>query len=260
MSGNNDGWSFNRFDEYDARLIKEQAQEDETLQEGMHREADTGKVVDKAEIGKTYYPNMPKQKSSVALRKEKEGKLKEALEAAGIFTAEEIESLVEANCGSKGYQEGGEVKADCDKCKGEGCDHCKKEKKSEKKDDSKKPDYIDADDDGNKEEPMTKALKEKGDKKEVKEDVDPIVEAAVAALGALLGKAGAAAKAAGSAAAKGAAKAASSSAAKSAGSAVKDAAIDTAVDTVKSIPGKVADAAKGAGDIARSTQNSDTSD
>jgi len=29
---------------------------------GMHREADTGKVVDKAVPGKTYYPNQPKQK------------------------------------------------------------------------------------------------------------------------------------------------------------------------------------------------------
>ena len=38
---------------------------------GMHREADTGKVVKKAEIGKTYYPNMPKKKTSVAIRKEK---------------------------------------------------------------------------------------------------------------------------------------------------------------------------------------------
>ena len=41
---------------------------------GMHRDAKTGEVVDKAEIGKTYYPNMPKKKSSVALRKEKEMK------------------------------------------------------------------------------------------------------------------------------------------------------------------------------------------
>lgn len=41
---------------------------------GMHREADTGKVVDKAEVGKTYYPNMPKKKTSVAIRKEKEAK------------------------------------------------------------------------------------------------------------------------------------------------------------------------------------------
>lgn len=42
------------------------------LEAGMHRDAKTGEVVDKAEVGKTYYPNMPKQKSSVALRKEKE--------------------------------------------------------------------------------------------------------------------------------------------------------------------------------------------
>jgi len=41
---------------------------------GMHRDAKTGEVVDKAEVGKTYYPNMPKKKSSVALRKEKEMK------------------------------------------------------------------------------------------------------------------------------------------------------------------------------------------
>ena len=44
--------------------------------EGMHRDAKTGEVVDKAEIGKTYYPNMPKKKTSVALRKEKESQKK----------------------------------------------------------------------------------------------------------------------------------------------------------------------------------------
>ena len=44
---------------------------------GMHRDAKTGEVVDKAEVGKTYYPNMPKKKSSVALRKEKEAMKKE---------------------------------------------------------------------------------------------------------------------------------------------------------------------------------------
>ena len=49
--------------------------EDEVLEgTGMHRDAKTGKVVDKAEVGKTYYPNMPKKKTSVALRKEKEMK------------------------------------------------------------------------------------------------------------------------------------------------------------------------------------------
>ena len=49
-------------------------------EEGMHRDAKTGEVVDKAEVGKTYYPNMPKKKTSVALRKEK---MKEALDPVG---------------------------------------------------------------------------------------------------------------------------------------------------------------------------------
>ena len=44
---------------------------------GMHRDAKTGEVVNKAEVGKTYYPNMPRKKSSVALRKEKEAMKKE---------------------------------------------------------------------------------------------------------------------------------------------------------------------------------------
>ena len=42
----------------------------EMFNEGMkHREADTGKVVDKAEIGKTYYPHGERQKSSVKKQK-----------------------------------------------------------------------------------------------------------------------------------------------------------------------------------------------
>ena len=53
---------------------------EEVSEAGMHRDAKTGEVVDKAEIGKTYYPNMPKKKSSVALRKEKEAMKKEELE------------------------------------------------------------------------------------------------------------------------------------------------------------------------------------
>ena len=40
-------------------------------EKGMHREVKTGKVVTKAKPGVTYYPNMPRQKSSVAIRKEK---------------------------------------------------------------------------------------------------------------------------------------------------------------------------------------------
>jgi hypothetical protein len=50
---------------------------------GMHRDAKTGEVVNKAEVGKTYYPNMPRKKSSVALRKEKEAVKKEEIETLG---------------------------------------------------------------------------------------------------------------------------------------------------------------------------------
>ena len=53
---------------------------EEVSEAGMHRDAKTGEVVDKAEVGKTYYPNMPKRKSSVALRKEK---MKEGLDPVG---------------------------------------------------------------------------------------------------------------------------------------------------------------------------------
>ena len=85
------------------------------------------------------------------------------------------EKLDEASCGSTGYQKGGEVK--CDKCGGKGCEHCDKKgthKKSEKKAKSggSRPDYLDFDKDGDKEEPMTDALGEgvldaalEGDKK-----------------------------------------------------------------------------------------------
>ena len=78
---------------------------EETVEEGMHREADTGKVVDKAEPGKTYYPNMPKKKSSVALRKEKEAAKKkkqptnkESMDALfsayqSMFTEEDTDKL-----------------------------------------------------------------------------------------------------------------------------------------------------------------------
>ena len=116
------------------------------------------------------YPTGKKQKTSVAKRKEAEAaKLKkEDLEATGLFSAEEIEALLEASCGSKGYQKGGEVK--CEKCGGKGCDACEK-KKDEKKGKSggSKPDYLDFDKDGNKDEPMKDALKSKKGKKEDEE-------------------------------------------------------------------------------------------
>ena len=54
----------------------------------QHRDAKTGEVTDKAEIGKTYYPHGERQKSSVALRKEKEAaakkkKVEEAMDFKG---------------------------------------------------------------------------------------------------------------------------------------------------------------------------------
>jgi len=56
-----------------------------SMEEGMkHRDAETGEVTDKPEIGKTYYPHGERQKSSVALRKEKEKKgMKEGLDPVG---------------------------------------------------------------------------------------------------------------------------------------------------------------------------------
>ena len=153
----------------EAEAAKTRKEEVEHLEEGgMHREADTGKVVDKAEVGKIYYPNQPKKQTSVAKRKEAAKLKKEDLEATGLFSAEEIEALLEASCGSKGYQKGGEVK--CEKCGGKGCDACEK-KKDEKKGKSggSKPDYLDFDKDGNKDEPMKDALKSKKGKKEDEE-------------------------------------------------------------------------------------------
>ena len=83
-----------------------------------------------------------------------------------MFSAEEIEALVEASCGTKGYQKGGKV--ECEKCEGKGCDHCddKGTHKKEEVKEASKPDYLDFDKDGNKKEPMKKALKEKGAKKD----------------------------------------------------------------------------------------------
>ena len=169
---------------------------------------------------------------------------KEELEATGLFSAEEIEALLESNCGDRaypkgmqkggrvGYQKGGEVK--CDKCEGKGCDHCD-EKGSHKKEEVKeaaKPDFLDMDGDGDKKEPMKKAIKEKGGKKK-----DAVVEAAVAALAPLLGKAAALGK--GALAAKGGMAATVKGAAKTAAA---DAAMDLGgkgVRAVTSLPGKV---------------------
>lgn len=93
---------------------------------GMHRDAKTGEVVNKAEIGKTYYPNMPKKKSSVALRKEKE--MKEGVRDTDPEkgTAER-KARLEKKRGMKlddhpQYKK--EEKEECEKCEGKGCKHC----------------------------------------------------------------------------------------------------------------------------------------
>ena len=150
MSGSSD-YSYNRFDAYEAKLKPQKeeevaSEESEVVEEGagMHRDAKTGEVVDKAEIGKIYYPNQPKKQTSVAKRKELALK-KEHLE---LFSAEEIELL-------------GLAEAKCDKCE----DDCECDDKKEKKSKGAKPDYIDADGDGDKEESMKKALEDKEGKK-----------------------------------------------------------------------------------------------
>ena len=77
------------------------------ISEGLrHRDAKTGEVTDKPEIGKTYYTDGPRQKSSVALRKEKEAaekksgrskSMKEAyMEMYGLGKIEEAEEVSEA--------------------------------------------------------------------------------------------------------------------------------------------------------------------
>ena len=69
-----------KYDSHMKVMAPQVEKEEVEVNEGMHRDAKTGEVVDKAEVGKTYYPNMPKKKSSVALRKEK---MKEALDPVG---------------------------------------------------------------------------------------------------------------------------------------------------------------------------------
>ena len=69
------------------------------VKEGMHRDAETGEVVDKAEVGKTYYPAQPRKKSSVALRKEKEAaekKVEEGIDFKGAAREQERRDRIQA--------------------------------------------------------------------------------------------------------------------------------------------------------------------
>ena len=288
MSGNNDGWSYNRFDKYEAALKGEQpaeeevATEEEVVEEGIDfkgakriddaREAKRKALYKKSpstkdkdlmkgkfrpaasdEERKSGYRDIMKEKGTQPIKDGKPMFNKEELEATGLFSAEEIEALLESNCGDRaypkgmqkggkvGYQKGGRVgyqkggKVECEKCEGKGCDHCddKGTHKKEEVKEAAKPDFLDMDGDGNKKEPMKKAIKEKGAKKK-----DAVVEAAVAALAPLLGKVAGVAK--GTLAAKGGAAAAA-----------KGAAVDAAMDlggkgarALTSLPGKVMDAGK----------------
>jgi hypothetical protein len=60
------------------RIGKSPAHNEEFVDEGMHRDADTGEVVSKAVPGKTYYPAQPMKKTSVAIEKEKRMKKEDA--------------------------------------------------------------------------------------------------------------------------------------------------------------------------------------
>ena len=76
------------------------------------------------------------------------------------------EQIKEGSCNTKGYQEGGEVKCEKDECKhceGKGCEKCEDKKEKEEVKEGAKPDYLDLDKDGNKEESMKKAASEKAD-------------------------------------------------------------------------------------------------
>ena len=66
------------------RKEMEKVKEELEIEEGMHRDAKTGEVVDKAVPGRTYYPNQPRIKSSVAIEKEK--KMKKAMGEAMSFS------------------------------------------------------------------------------------------------------------------------------------------------------------------------------
>jgi hypothetical protein len=50
---------------------------EEYVDEGMHKDAETGEVVSKAVPGKTYYPAQPMKKTSVAIEKERKMKNEE---------------------------------------------------------------------------------------------------------------------------------------------------------------------------------------
>ena len=170
MSGSSD-YSYNRFDAFEAKLKAQKeeevaaSEEEEVIEEGVRDlDPEKGTKERKAKLEKKRgmklddHPQYTKEEEGKKadeesmkvfqkLQKNVDQKRKLALkkEELEMFTAEEIELL--------GLTE---------KC--DDCDDKKEEKKS-KKSGGAKPDYIDADGDGDKEESMKKALEDKKGKK-----------------------------------------------------------------------------------------------
>ena len=141
MSGNYDGWSYNRFNEVEETLDESKKELDEGIDFKGAKRIDDANAKKQAEkdkkspsskdhrlaLGK-FRPGASKEERAEGGRDvmrekgtspTKDGKkMFEALESTGMFSTEEIQAIVEASCGSTGYQEGGEVKKDCEKCKG----------------------------------------------------------------------------------------------------------------------------------------------
>lgn len=83
--------------------------------------------------------------------------------SGGAFSHNRFDKFEEALLEAKGYQEGGEVKGCEGDCKKD-CDECDKKKsaKKGKKSSGAKPDFLDVDKDGNKEEDMKDAIEDNG--------------------------------------------------------------------------------------------------
>ena len=139
LSGNNDGWSYNRFDKYEAELKGEKPAEEEATEEvveegidfkGAKRIDDAREAKRKAlhkkspslrirtfmkgkfrpaasdEERKSGYRDIMKEKGTQPIKDGKPMFNKEELEATGLFSVEEIDALLESNCGDRAYPQG----------------------------------------------------------------------------------------------------------------------------------------------------------
>ena len=82
-------------------MVNMSAEKREQILEMRHRDAKTGEVTDKPEVGKTYYTDGPRQKSSVALRKEKEAAEKKKTQKEEVESIEENRRAARAAGGYK---------------------------------------------------------------------------------------------------------------------------------------------------------------